>query len=39
MTLLYCYSLALVSQTDKPFGLQDSLLQVVWLYCCESMTE
>ena len=39
MTLLYCYSLALVSQTDKLLGLQDSLLQVVCLKGCESMTE
>ena len=39
MTLLFRYGLTLVHQSNKPLGLQDSLLQAVWLTCCESMTE
>ena len=39
MTLLFRYGLTLVHQTNKPLGLQDSLLQAVWLTCCDSLTE
>ena len=39
MTLLFRYGFTLVHQTNKPLGLQDSLLQAVWLTCRESMTE
>ena len=39
MTLLFRYGVTLVHQTNKSLGLQDILLQAVWLTCCESMTQ